>query len=53
MPELQPLAMTINLLGGLALFLYGMKKMTAGLEPSAWKRMNMPAASNCALGTTR
>jgi phosphate:Na+ symporter len=41
MPELQPLAMTTNLLGGLALFLYGMQKMTDGLKAAAGKQMNI------------
>jgi len=33
--------MTINLLGGLALFLYGMEKMTDGLKAAAGKQMNV------------
>jgi phosphate:Na+ symporter len=33
--------MTINLLGGLALFLYGMEKMTDGLKAAAGKQMNI------------
>ena len=41
MPELQPVTMTIQLLGGLALFLYGMEKMTDGLKASAGKQMNV------------
>jgi phosphate:Na+ symporter len=41
MSELQPIAMTINLLGGLALFLYGMEKMTDGLKAAAGKQMNI------------
>jgi phosphate:Na+ symporter len=41
MSELQPLSMTINLLGGLALFLYGMEKMTDGLKAAAGKQMNV------------
>jgi phosphate:Na+ symporter len=40
MTELDPLTMTIELLGGLALFLYGMEKMTAGLKAAAGKQMN-------------
>lgn len=40
MDELNPLAMTIELLGGLALFLYGMEKMTDGLKAAAGKQMN-------------
>jgi phosphate:Na+ symporter len=40
MPELDPLTMTIELLGGLALFLYGMEKMTDGLKAAAGKQMN-------------
>jgi phosphate:Na+ symporter len=32
--------MTIELLGGLALFLYGMEKMTEGLKAAAGKQMN-------------
>jgi phosphate:Na+ symporter len=40
MPELQPVAMTVQLLGGLALFLYGMEKMTDGLKAAAGKQMN-------------
>jgi phosphate:Na+ symporter len=34
------MAMTIELLGGLALFLYGMEKMTDGLKAAAGKQMN-------------
>jgi phosphate:Na+ symporter len=41
MTELQPMTMTINLLGGLALFLYGMEKMTDGLKAAAGKQMNV------------
>ena len=41
MTELQPVTMTIQLLGGLALFLYGMEKMTDGLKAAAGKQMNM------------
>jgi len=41
MTELNPLTMTIELLGGLALFLYGMEKMTDGLKAAAGKQMNM------------
>lgn len=33
--------MTINLLGGLALFLYGMQQMTDGLKAAAGKQMNV------------
>jgi phosphate:Na+ symporter len=33
--------MTIELLGGLALFLYGMEKMTDGLKAAAGKQMNV------------
>ncbi len=40
MDELAPVAMTIQLLGGLALFLYGMEKMTDGLKAAAGKQMN-------------
>jgi phosphate:Na+ symporter len=32
--------MTIELLGGLALFLYGMEKMTDGLKAAAGRQMN-------------
>jgi phosphate:Na+ symporter len=38
--ELAPVTMTIQLLGGLALFLYGMEKMTVGLKAAAGKQMN-------------
>jgi len=38
--ELAPVTMTIQLLGGLALFLYGMEKMTDGLKAAAGKQMN-------------
>ncbi|MDC8772970.1 Na/Pi cotransporter family protein [Roseateles albus] len=41
MNELEPVAMTIQLLGGLALFLYGMEKMTDGLKAAAGNQMNM------------
>lgn len=40
MNELAPAAMTIQLLGGLALFLYGMEKMTDGLKAAAGQQMN-------------
>ena len=40
MTELNSLTMTIELLGGLALFLYGMEKMTDGLKAAAGKQMN-------------
>jgi len=40
MNELAPVEMTIQLLGGLALFLYGMEKMTDGLKAAAGKQMN-------------
>ncbi len=40
MNELAPVTMTIQLLGGLALFLYGMEKMTDGLKAAAGKQMN-------------
>ena len=40
MIEPDPYTMTINLLGGLALFLYGMEKMTDGLKAAAGKQMN-------------
>lgn len=40
MDELAPVAMIIQLLGGLALFLYGMEKMTDGLKAAAGKQMN-------------
>ena len=40
MTELDPLAMSIKLLGGLALFLYGMQKMTDGLKAAAGTQMN-------------
>ena len=41
MTELNPLMMTIELLGGLALFLYGMEKMTDGLKAAAGNQMNV------------
>ena len=53
MTELEPLTMTIELLGGLALFLYGMEKMTDGLKAAAGKQMNVLLAKltgNAALG---
>ncbi len=40
MNELDPMTMAIELLGGLALFLYGMEKMTDGLKAAAGKQMN-------------
>ncbi len=40
MTELNPLTMTIELFGGLALFLYGMEKMTDGLKAAAGQQMN-------------
>jgi phosphate:Na+ symporter len=40
MSELQPFVMAIELLGGLALFLYGMEKMTDGLKAAAGSSMN-------------
>ena len=40
MNELAPVTMIIQLLGGLALFLYGMEKMTDGLKAAAGKQMN-------------
>ncbi len=40
MTEPGPLTMTVELLGGLALFLYGMEKMTDGLKAAAGKQMN-------------
>lgn len=40
MAELNPWTMTLELLGGLALFLYGMEKMTDGLKAAAGKQMN-------------
>ncbi len=53
MTELNPLTMTIELLGGLALFLYGMEKMTDGLRAAAGKQMNVLLArltGNAVLG---
>ena len=53
MTELNPLTMTLELLGGLALFLYGMEKMTDGLKAAAGKQMNALLAKltgNAALG---
>jgi len=41
MDDLAPVAMTVQLLGGLALFLYGMEKMTDGLKAAAGKQMSM------------
>ncbi len=38
---LNPLAMGIGLLGGLALFLYGMEKMTDGLKAAAGEQMKV------------
>ena len=35
MTEIAPVTMAIQLLGGLALFLYGMEKMTDGLMSSS------------------
>lgn len=40
MTELNHLTMMIELLGGLALFLYGMEKMTDGLKAAAGQQMN-------------
>jgi phosphate:Na+ symporter len=40
MTELSHLTMMIELLGGLALFLYGMEKMTDGLKAAAGQQMN-------------
>ena len=40
MTELAPVTMTVQLLGGLALFLYGMEKMTDGLKAAAGQQMN-------------
>ena len=40
MTDLDPLTMTIELLGGLALFLYGMEKMIDGLKAAAGKQLN-------------
>jgi phosphate:Na+ symporter len=40
MTEIAPVTMTIQLLGGLALFLYGMEKMTDGLKAAAGQQMN-------------
>ena len=53
MTELNPLTMTIELLGGLALFLYGMEKMTDGLKAAAGQQMNVLLAKltgNAVLG---
>jgi phosphate:Na+ symporter len=53
MTELNSLTMTIELLGGLALFLYGMEKMTDGLKAAAGKQMNVLLAKltgNAVLG---
>ena len=53
MTELNPLTMTIGLLGGLALFLYGMEKMTDGLKAAAGQQMNVLLAKltgNAVLG---
>ena len=38
--QLDYLTMTTQMLGGLALFLYGMEKMTDGLKAAAGKQMN-------------
>ena len=38
---LNPIAMAIGLLGGLALFLYGMEKMTDGLKAAAGEQMKI------------
>ena len=40
MTEIAPVTMAIQLLGGLALFLYGMEKMTDGLKAAAGEQMN-------------
>jgi phosphate:Na+ symporter len=40
MTETAPLTMVVQLLGGLALFLYGMQKMTDGLKAAAGRQMN-------------
>ena len=40
MTEIASVTMTIQLLGGLALFLYGMEKMTDGLKAAAGQQMN-------------
>jgi phosphate:Na+ symporter len=40
MDEVAPVTMIVQLLGGLALFLYGMEKMTDGLKAAAGKQMN-------------
>ena len=40
MNELAPVAMIVQLFGGLAPFLYGMEKMTDGLKAAAGKQMN-------------
>jgi phosphate:Na+ symporter len=40
MSELDPATMVLQLLGGLALFLYGMEKMTDGLKAAAGQQMN-------------
>lgn len=40
MTELAPLTMAVQLLGGLAPFLYGMEKMTDGLKAAAGQQMN-------------
>lgn len=41
MNDLAPVEMTVQLLGGLALFLYGMEKMTDGLKAAAGPQMNV------------
>lgn len=54
MNELDPLKMTVELLGGLALFLYGMQKMSDGLKAAAGKQMNTLLAkltTNPVMGT--
>lgn len=40
MNESAPMTMIVHLLGGLALFLYGMEKMTDGLKAAAGKQMS-------------
>lgn len=55
MTELNPLTMTIELLGGLALFLYGMEKMQKMAVPASAMNTEQPsmavamrlAMSNC------
>ena len=41
MTDPSPVAMAVQLLGGLALFLYGMEKMTDGLKAAAGRQMNV------------